>query len=163
MYSPKCILLYFAVFCCMFMYPSRVMYRCVSKRPSNDTRKKRPIHAKRKTMYRSCTSVRRYTDRCIAGPIHDRYIGIFFMYRSFFACIWRWPLRYAPIHDSARIHAKYTAKYIKIHQNTFGGIHALDLGGIATMPEGETRGERENCKSERRWRSNSPGSTSRGV
>ena len=49
-------------------------------------------------MYRSCIGHVSTVLTCIvmyrrspyiAGPIHDRYMGIFFcMYRSFFACMW---------------------------------------------------------------------------
>ena len=89
-------------------------------------------------MYRSCTGhvstvltciVMCRRGPCIAGPIHDRYMGIFW-YVSVFFCVFGWPLRYAPIHASARIHAKYS----KIQQNTFGEILTLDLGEIAPKP-----------------------------
>ena len=40
-------------------------------------------------------------------------------------------IRTDKVHDSTRIHAKYS----KIQQNTFGGIHTLDLGEIATKPD----------------------------
>ena len=93
-------------------------------RPSNDTRKKRPIPTQKKTMYRSCigpaisVSVYRSGEArtpCIA-TIHGLFLG---RYRSFFACIAGRPLRYAPTHYSARIHQnkvlQNTAKYSKIH------------------------------------------------
>ena len=56
--------------------------------------------------------------------------GFLFLCIGLFLRVFGWPLRYAPIHDSARIHAKYS----KIQQNTFGGIHTLYLGGIAPKP-----------------------------
>ena len=116
--TPLCIRMYSYVFACIRMYIC--MYRDVSK-GSMYRRTDRRVHV----------SVRRYTDRCtcIAGPIHDRYMGIFFMYPSFLRVFGR-PLRYAPNTRHARIHAKHS----KIHQNTFGGIRALDLGGIAPKP-----------------------------
>ena len=88
-------------------------------------------------MYRSCIDRIDLYRACIEG-VHvspGRYMtdtwGFFGMYRSFFVYL-------DGLFDTHRymtlLGYTHHTKYSKIHQNTFGGIHTLDLGGIATKP-----------------------------